>query len=52
MWRGGTTEVLKKSLGDTNLTDSCALIVSNELNLILDDIDKYNSSKGSDIIFL
>ena len=49
MWGGGTTEALKKSLGDTELTDGCALIVSNELNSILDDMDKYNGSKGGDI---
>ena len=51
MWGGGTTEALKKSLGDTKLTDGCALIVSNELNSILDDMDKYNGSKGGDINF-
>ena len=48
MW-GGTTEVLKKSLGKAKLTDGCALIVSNELNLILDDMDKCNGSKGGDV---
>ena len=51
IWEGGTTEALKKSLGDTNLTDGCALITSNELNSIPDDMGKYNSSKGGDINF-
>ena len=51
MQEGSTTEALKKLLGKINLTDGCALIVSNELNSILDNIDKYNGSKGGDINF-
>ena len=51
IWGEGTTEALKKLLGNTNLTDGYPLIVSNKLNSIPDDIDKYNGLKGGDINF-
>ena len=43
---GGTTEAWRKELCDPMHSDGNSVILSNEFNTILDDLDKYSSSKG------